>query len=108
VPSPLLTTSAPPGVELLLARQGERHLLYLFNHYQVHESLGADRDAPLIAGIEVTLDAARLGGVGGARSAPDLAPMPLRRDGRSVTLAPPPFSIASIVVLEPAGASRRS
>jgi hypothetical protein len=62
VPRPVLRTSAPPGVEVVLNRQAGRHVVHLVNHH-----LG-DPDRPsydpedglVLNGLSVSLDLARL------------------------------------------------
>ena len=97
LPDPLLRTSAPAGVETLLNRQGDRYVVHLLNRYVESSALSARRDAPAIAGIEVALNAARLGRIGSAAVAPTGEPLPVRREAGWATVAVPPVSIASTV-----------
>ena len=100
VAAPLLITDAPAGIELLVARQGDHNLLYLFNHYQVHESMGASRQGPQVGGFTVTFDESHIGAITAAWSEPEHTPVPLHRDGTHVTFTPPPFAIASIIAFD--------
>lgn len=100
LPEPLLVAEAPPGVEVLLARQGDRLLVYLFNHYLTHESRGGGRALPQIAGVTVALNTARVGRVGAAWSAPERAPLTVEQDGHWSRVAVAPFSSTAIVVVE--------
>ncbi len=97
---PLLTTDAPPGVELLLARQRDRLIMYAFNHYLVHDNLGAARGGPALAPFRVSVNTARLGSVRSAQLAPDGVFLPVLLSSGYVSVDVPRLEIAEIVVFD--------
>lgn len=100
LPDPLLEAATPPGVEVVLNRQGERWVLHLIN-YRAGDpdrvAIGTDRAA--LRDVEVSLDADRLGKITSARLAPD-SPLPLRQEHGRYHLTIPSVAIHGVVVLE--------
>ena len=83
VPEPLVTTTAPPGVEMTLTRQEDRLVLHLVNH---HAAIAHD-DTPLVLrDIVVRVYCARAGlpNAGAATLVPEGECQVSREDGRLV------------------------
>jgi hypothetical protein len=100
LPSQVLRTTAPSGVELLLNRRPGGYTLHAFNHYLAAAGSDGRRDAPAIAGVRVTLDERRLGRLGRARLVPEDTYLEIARGDGAAALVLPPFAIASTVALD--------
>jgi hypothetical protein len=102
VGEPLLTTTAGPGVEVTLNRQGQRLVLHLCNHHAGDPNrLSIGDNLLTLRGIEVTVDLARAGlaTVARVRAAP-AGEVAHSISGGKVTLTVPDFAISSVIIIE--------
>jgi hypothetical protein len=100
LPAPLFRTDAPPGVECLLNRAGDRLLLHLLNHYAASEFVGA-AGGPRVDGFDIEFNEERLGRVRAARVAPSAAPLAIARPEPGwARVVAPPFAIHQVVEVE--------
>ncbi len=102
VPTPLLTTSAPPGVEVVLNRQNGRYVVNLVNYHVGDSDRPSFEDrAIVLSGLEVRLDLARLGldEVSRVYAAPD-TPVEYAVDDGWLTIAVPPVEIHTVLAIE--------
>jgi hypothetical protein len=100
LPDPILTADTPPGVEVVLNRQGSRWVLHLVNTRSGDPdrvAIGTDRSA--VRDVSVTLDAGRLGTLTSACLAPD-TPLPLQTANGRYHLTVPSVAVHGVVVLE--------
>jgi hypothetical protein len=100
LPDPLLRTTAPSGVELLLNRRPGGYTLHAFNHYLAAAGSDGRRDAPVIAAVRVRLDERRLGQLGRARLVPEGLDLEVARGDGTAALDLPPFAITCTVALD--------
>jgi hypothetical protein len=100
LPEPLFRTGAPPGVECLLNRAGDRLLLHLLNHFAASEFVGAG-GGPSAADFDVELNEGRLGRVRAARAAPPSTPLTISRPNPGLArVTAPAFAIHQVAEVE--------
>jgi hypothetical protein len=99
LPMPILRANVPPGVEVVLNRQGEGWILHVVNclvGQPNHVAIGSDRAA--LRQIEVELDAGRIGAVATATLVPD-EPLAIAYEDGRYRLTIPFVGIHGVVAL---------
>ena len=98
---PLLRSETPSGVEIVLNRQGEGHILHMINHY-VERSSFHDRpsDLPKLSNVSVWVNEGRIGALKKIVRVPHNQEMKLERDGSWVHVEAQELGIQEIFVLE--------
>jgi hypothetical protein len=102
VSAPVLKTSAPPGVEVVLNRQAGRYVVHLINtHAGAPDRLSFPENALILSGLQVQVNLARLGiqGIQSVYTPPNRALSYQQADGW-LTVAVPPLVIHTMIVLE--------
>ena len=100
-PEPLLRSETAPEVEVVVNRQGQRHVVHFLNHYGDMRQLFDRRyDVPRLAGVAVWINERRIGPVTRIVTVPDDRELTLERDGCWVRLAADELAIHEIFVIE--------
>ncbi len=102
IKEPLLRSEAPSGVEVVVNRQGDRHIVHLVNRYPILTALN-DRpgNPPSLANVTLWMNENRIGKVQGILRAPGGRTIDLERDGSWVRLTAPELVNQEIFALEP-------
>jgi hypothetical protein len=102
VGNPLLRGTTPAGVEVVVNRQPGRTVVHLLNHYAGGAYPDTRPGSLRLADVTVSLNAARLGPVTGAKVLSDMPPAPLtvERDGPWLSLPLPRLGVHALLVLE--------
>lgn len=102
VADPVLKTSAPAGVEIVLNRQAGRHVVHLVNIHTGTLDRLSSSDHPLrLTGLEVQLNLSRLGitKVQRVYAPPDVS-LPYQETDGWLTIGVPPLHVHEILVVE--------
>ncbi len=102
LPDPILKTTAPPGVEVVLNRQGARHLVHLVNHHVgTPDRLSYADHSIVLTELTVQLNLARLGiqRVQNVYTPPDTGLAYNQTDGW-LTVSVPPLVVHTLLVIE--------
>ena len=101
VEEPLLRAETPSGVEVVVNRQGERHIVHLLNYYVDMSNFYDKCDSmPKLANVSVWINENRIGPVKKIIRVPDNQEMKVERDGSWVHLVSAELGIQEIFVLE--------
>ncbi len=101
VDDPLLKSETPPGVEVIVNCQHDRHIVHLINHYLDMTSLYDRRDnVPKLGNVSVWINEKRIGSVKKIIRVPDKQEIEVERDGCWVHLVAPELVIQEIFVLK--------
>ena len=97
-----LTTDAPPGVEVVWNRQGQRSILHLINHQTGDpDRLSTERNKLTLRGIQVRLALTKLGSFSQVRTLADGASEVSYRSADGwLEISVPPFSVHAALVIE--------
>ena len=98
---PLLRSETPSGVEVVVNRQGDRHILHLINHYVENSSFhDKPNDLPKLSNVSVWVNEERIGPVKKIVQVPHNQEMKLERHGSWVHVEAQELGIQEIFVLE--------
>jgi len=97
----LVETNAPPGVEVVLNRKGEKHILHLVNHHigsVDRVSYGVNNLT--LRGLWVSIDLKRIGDISKVYSVPDKVDLPYEKMDDRLKVQVPPFDVNAVIVIE--------
>ena len=103
VTSPVLTTTAPAGVEVVLNRQEGRHVVHLVNHHVGSPDRPSfdEENGLVLDNLEIQLDLTRLGVKSVQRVyAPPQSDLAYRMDGNNLVLQVPPLRAHALIAIE--------
>ncbi|MDO9543040.1 MAG: alpha-L-fucosidase, partial [Kiritimatiellia bacterium] len=100
IEEPLLRSESPSAVEVVVNRQGNRHIIHFLNHY-VDMSSFYDRPhtVPRLSNVSVWINQNRIGPVKKVFQVPDMKEMELETNGVWVRVAPQELNIHEMFVL---------
>jgi len=101
IEEPLLRSEAPSGVEVIVNRQGNRHIVHFVNRYPILTGLN-DRpgNLPSLANVTVWINENRVGKVRRILRAPRDREIGLERNGSWVRLRAKELAIQESFILE--------
>ena len=100
-PEPLVRSETPPEVEVVVNRQGERHVVHLLNHYgDMTQMFDRRYDVPRLARVTVWLNERRIGPVSRIVRVPQDRELAIERDANWVRLVADELAIQEIFVIE--------
>lgn len=102
IDEPLIRSETASGVEVVVARQANRHLVHLLNHY-VDESSRFDRGedtVPVLADVTVWINERRIGPVRRVVRVPQGTELPIERDGSWVRVCAERLKVHELFCLE--------
>ena len=100
-PEPLVRSETPPEVEVVVNRQGTRHVVHLLNHYgDMTQMFDRRYDVPRLARVTVWLNERRIGPVSRIVRVPQDRELAIERDANWVRLVADELAIQEIFVIE--------
>jgi len=102
ITQPILKTTAPPGVEVVLNRQAGRHVVHLINYHAGNpDRLSLGDDALTLTGLKVQLNLSRLGIQRVKRVyAPPDQDLPFQEADGWLRVVAPPLRIHTVLAIE--------
>ena len=98
---PLVSSETPPEVEVIVNKQGERHIVHMLNHYGDMTHIYDRRyDVPKLANVSIWINEKRIGSIKKIIRVPDNEEMKIERDGSWVHLLAGELAIQEIFVIE--------